>query len=267
MQPQAEDTVEQVQSDDAMLNHVPPPAAAAGIETSTQARGAGRDASNCGFSESTGPPTRSAYCEAKGSAALKESRVASNLGLAGTQQRSPAATTAPPARNKQTHDDLPALLLYVGSMHSREGLLSALGRQGIRAESFDPSDGPQHDITDDTVWDALMKKTRSGKFSALVAAPPTQSCSRNRSTGQPAFRGIEGKEHYGMPGLQPKDQEMVRRENLIVERTVIAALIIGDYGPVHIAQPAEAPDEPSLLKLDSMIALKGGPNTSVVVST
>ena len=48
---------------------------------------------------------------------------------------------------------------------------------------------------------------------------------------------------------------------------MIAALITGDDGPVLIALPAEAPDEPSLLKLVSMIALKAGPNTSVVVST
>ena len=173
----AVDTAAQAQSANAMTNQVQPPTTATGTEPSTQACNMGRDASVREFIKSTGPST---------------------------QQSSPAPITAAPARNKHTREIQPVLLLHVGSMHCRDGLLAALSKQGIRAESLDPSDGPQHDITDDTVWDALLKQIRSGKFSALVATPPAQSCSRNRGTGQLAFRGTEGKERNGSPGLQPK---------------------------------------------------------------
>ena len=115
-----------------------------------------------------------------------------------------------------------ALLLFSGTRRAPTSLQSCLEAYGYTVDAFDSIDGADGDLADDAVWDPLLAKVRQGVYIAAVISPPCTTFSRLRNApgGPPPLRGTDGRERYGLTGLDKGQSELVRLHNLLALRGI-----------------------------------------------
>lgn len=149
-----------------------------------------------------------------------------------------------------------ALLMFSGAMHDNTSLQSCLEAFGFSVDAYDILNGAAGDLSDDSVWDPLLAKIRSGKYIAAVISPPCGTFSRLRNVpgGPPPLRSANGRERYGLSTLDKGRAETVRLHNLLALRGITAFKCIAELGGVAIfEQPALIDNEVSMLRLDEFV--------------
>jgi hypothetical protein len=75
-----------------------------------------------------------------------------------------------------------ALLLFSGSSSRTSGSLqSHLELLGFTVEAYDILNGAAGDLSDDAVWDPLLRRIKSGIYTVAVISPPCSTFSRVRN--------------------------------------------------------------------------------------
>lgn len=145
------------------------------------------------------------------------------------------------------------LLLFSSPREATGSLKELFTSCNFEVEDFDPCNGSQLDLTDDAIWDPLLKKVEAGEFQAIFSSPPCGTFSRVRSVpgGPPPLRGPTGSERYGYTGLQKHAAETVRLHNLLAVRTAkVFKIMMSLDRPAVVEQPAVRDVEVSMLRLD-----------------
>ena len=155
-----------------------------------------------------------------------------------------ASTNSVPAR---------ALLLCSGPRDIPGNLQSALQNLGINVDAYGVMDGPAGDISDDAIWDDIIRSISCGKYIAMVGAPPCGSFSRLRNIpgGPPLLRSPSGPGRYGLGTITPDQKSRIRVDNLLALRACKAMDLFAQRNLVAILeQPAFVPDEIHMFNLD-----------------
>ena len=128
--------------------------------------------------------------------------------------------------------------------------------------NYDLANGPQFDITDDTVWDELFTGASSMEYVACMAGPPCGPMSKLHSLpGPPALFDVDGRGRYGRRDLSPRSKERARKHILIITR---ALQILSHFTRLKVPWIYEAPwateKEVSAFNLDELkilLAMEG----------
>ena len=139
-------------------------------------------------------------------------------------------------------------------MVGRKTLALCLGAYGIGCVSYDLCLGPEFDISDELVWERLLKEIQSGRYAFLFSSFPCKSAAiprhnPDRGPGPGPLRSVD--KPWGLPNLKPTDKELVRIGNLCATRSAAASRALLDSGGVGFAfeQPSPVDGLPSLLHL------------------
>ena len=108
-------------------------------------------------------------------------------------------------------------------------------------EAYDILDGPGGDITNDAVFDNMLKRIRSGVFAFLrfgIQCNTYASARRNDGKGPGPLGSDDGLGLYGLPGLNAGDKAAVDNANLMTHR---ACMLIRAAIYKHILRIVENP--------------------------
>ena len=95
--------------------------------------------------------------------------------------------------------------------------------------------GLNHDLSNDTVVEAILARIKSNEFISLMAAPPCNTHSRARFSNTPGPRPLRTKEHpHGLPGLSRKQMEKVREADKLISTTIVLANAAFEAGIPYI---------------------------------
>ena len=132
------------------------------------------------------------------------------------------------------------LVLFSGPYNRPDGLQVFLEKVGLKTTMVDSDEKhggeSTHNILKDEFYTQLLRRTESGEFLAIVAAPPcsTFSVARHFKSSDPTKPGpppVRNRENpQGIPGLGPLHAKEVRRANTIIARTcaiLTAAVNVG----------------------------------------
>ena len=111
---------------------------------------------------------------------------------------------------------------------------------------------PAFDLTDDAVWDDLLRCVAAGEYSACIACPDCSTFSKlHNLPGPPPMRDATGPGRYGRKGLTPAKQERIREHNLVSLRVaqVLNILTIRQL-PWIFEAPYATSNQVSVLHLD-----------------
>ena len=121
------------------------------------------------------------------------------------------------------------LVLFSGPYNRPDGLQVFLEKVGLKTTMVDSDEKhggeSTHNILKDEFYTQLLRRTESGEFLAIVAAPPcsTFSVARHFKSSDPAKPGPppvrDRKNPRGIPGLDQLHAEEVKRANMIIART------------------------------------------------
>ena len=113
------------------------------------------------------------------------------------------------------------------------------------------------DLLSDHHWSQLKERLQRPDFSAVVAGTPCETFSHARTFpgGPPPLRSAE--RILGLPTLDRRQQEQVRKANLLVDRTAEAAHLILQLGGIFVLEnPRPWDGAPSIFKMPSIVALR-----------
>ena len=114
------------------------------------------------------------------------------------------------------------ILLLCGGPDDRSDSLAKLFKAaGFECCNYDIANGPQFDIVDDSVWDALFSDASSMEYVACMASPPCGPMSKLHSLpGPPPLFAVDGPGRYGRRDLSPRSKERARTHILIITRVL-----------------------------------------------
>ena len=139
-----------------------------------------------------------------------------------TLQTSPELqSTEPGCDAKLTNASKCILHLFSGPHHREDGFAAAVSRRGHKCVEYDLVNGPDEDLSNDTVWCNLMTQIKEGKFDALLAGPPCNTFTnarKNDGMGPVPLRGPTGDDRYGLKSLDAKNKEKVKMGTLLALR-------------------------------------------------
>ena len=158
------------------------------------------------------------------------------------------------------------LLLCAGPDDRFDGLTQLIKAAGFESENYDTANGAHLDLTDDSVSDPLAARVAGGEFVAAFASPDCSTYSKlHNLPGPPPLRDVEGTGRYGKAGLKPKQQERVRRENIVASKVAeILELFTALWLPWIFEAPEASPRQVSILNLDEFRTLAGRPGVQRV---
>ena len=145
------------------------------------------------------------------------------------------------------------LILFSGPYNRPDGLQVFLNKVGLEATMVDSDEkhggNAAHDILEDEFYTELLRRTESGEFLAIVAAPPcsTFSVARHFKSSDPTKPGpppVRNRENpRGIPGLGPLHAKEVKRANIIIARTCAILTAAANVGTEFIIEnPADHGD-------------------------
>jgi hypothetical protein len=146
------------------------------------------------------------------------------------------------------------LYLFSGPLAGRRSLELCLADRGLMCDSMDAV--LEHDLSDDGVWETIIRDIDAGRYCFLFSSFPckSSSISRHRADRRPGpgpLRSLEPPHHiWGLPGLSGSDKELVRLGNYFAIRTAAACRRMAALGLGYaLEQPRPHPGLPSLLFL------------------
>ena len=105
------------------------------------------------------------------------------------------------------------ILVLFGGSQSDSPLVSALSKLTKNLVNYDLLNGTEYNLLDDLIWQPLLDQVSSGAFSSLYARPPS-------STFTLTHRTPVGSSRYGCKHITGKTAEKVRKQNLLLVRTM-----------------------------------------------
>ena len=113
------------------------------------------------------------------------------------------------------------ILVLCGGPSDKENPMHKLfTEQGLECHNYDLKDGAHCDLTDDAVWDPILRDTAAGEYAACFASLERSTFSQlhNKLVGPLPLRDATGPGRYGKKGLSPSDHEQVRFHTLVAVR-------------------------------------------------
>jgi hypothetical protein len=158
------------------------------------------------------------------------------------------------------------LLLCAGPDDRFDGLIQLLKNAGYEPDNYDTANGAQFDLVDDAISDPIAARVAGGEYVAAFASPDCSTYSKlHNLPGPPPLRDAEGVGRYGKPDLKPRQQERVRRENIVADKVAqILELFTARWLPWLLEAPEASTKQVSILNLNEFMALAGRPGVKRV---
>ena len=105
---------------------------------------------------------------------------------------------------------------------------------------FDIERSPEHDLTDEKLWERIGDLLKEGDW-VLIVSPPCNTFSRARfqlqHPGPKPLRNVTWPR--GFPWLKNRDMQKVEEANLFVDRCLAACEIAAEFGGVFLLEHPE----------------------------
>ena len=133
-----------------------------------------------------------------------------------------------------------------------------LSEQGLKCHNYDLKDGAHCDLTDDAVWDPILRDTAAGEYGACFASPECTTFSQlhNKPGGPPPLRDATGPGRYGKKGPSRSDREKIQAHTLVAVRVaqVLDLFTIRGF-PWIFEAPEASENQASVFNSDEYVAL------------